>query len=314
MNRTLLIIFLALLGLYGISKLAGARKTRSFKAELVQVDTASLTRIVIATSDEPEFTLTRQDDGSWWVTNGKVSAPALRSVVTPMLATLTHIEAQRVAAKSADRWKDYQVDSTQGTRIRVYRGDKLLEDLVVGKFNFDPQLQSATAYVRLGDAPEVYAVDGFVAMNLAQDFDSFRKKTITKLDRNEIERIACQGEPAWELRRDSTAWLLDGEPADSASVARYLASLVSVSGHEFADDFDPNVAGSPEKVLRIARKAPKPEVVIECWRDTTREKPFVIHSSLNPDAFFASDSSGVFRRLFLPGFLGKERQSEGVTE
>ncbi len=309
MNRTLLIIFLALLGIYGISKLAGGRKTRSFKAELVRVDTTDVDRIVIQAPGEPEFTLTLQDGGKWYVTNGKVSAPALRSVVTPLLATLTEIRAQRVAAKSPERWKDYQVDSTQGTRIRVYDGNRLLEDLVVGKFNFDPQLQSATAYVRLGEAPEVYAVDGFVAMNLAQDFDSFRKKTITKLDRNALTRIACQGEPAWELRRDSTRWLLDGEPADSTAVARYLSSITTVSGHEFADDFDPNVAGTPEKVLRITRKDSQPEVVIECWRDTTREKPFVIHSSLNPDAFFTSDSSGVFKRLFLPEWVTSEEGS-----
>ncbi len=310
MNRTLWIIFLVLLGMYGLSQLLGTRKSRSFQADLVRIDTAQIDRIVIAMPDEPEFTLTRQEDGQWWVTNGKVSAPALHSVVNPMLHTLTRIRAQRVAAKKPERWKDYQVDSSQGTRIQVYRGNKLLEDFVVGKFNFDPQLQSATAYLRLGNQPEVFAVDGFAVMNLAQDFDSFRRKTITRFQRKEVTSVRLQGEPAWELQKDSTRWLLNGMPADSAQVARYLNSLASVSGHEFADDFDPNVAGNPKMVLYIEQNASPPQIEVKCWHDTLRAQPFVIHSSMNPDAFFASDSAGIFKRLFLPPWLAENEKEK----
>ncbi len=304
MNKRLLIIFLVLLGIYGISKLSSTKKTRSFQAELVRIDTTKMTQIVINAPKEAEFTLSRQDDGSWWVSNGKVSAPALRSVLTPMLASLSYIKARRVAAKHPSRWADFQVDSTQGTRIRVYQGDRLLEDLTVGKFNFDPQLQSASAYMRLTNQDEVYEVDGFVAMNLAQDFNSFRKKTLTRIARAQIRSIASQGPLSWLLERDSSAWKLNGEPADSAQVARYLATISSVSGHTFVDDFDPNTAGAPVHVLRIEQTEDTlSPVVVQCWYDTTRTQPFILHSSQNEHAFFASDSSGLFQRLFLPPWI-----------
>ena len=64
-NKILLIILVALLAIYGLSKLFSGNKETTFKTELIQVDTAVVSSITIAPrGGEPPFTL-KKESGQW---------------------------------------------------------------------------------------------------------------------------------------------------------------------------------------------------------------------------------------------------------
>lgn len=130
-NRTLLIVFLLLLAVFGISQLFTGKRTKSFNSELIKVDTAAITSIVVnpKAPEEAEITLKKEDTG-WIASNGTISVKAQPGSVSNLLSNLTLIKTKRIAAKSPEKWAEYEVEEGKATRIRVYAGTKLLEDPV----------------------------------------------------------------------------------------------------------------------------------------------------------------------------------------
>lgn len=297
-NKILTIIFLSLLSLYVLTRLFSGRPERTFSSELVQVDTSMVDKIELYPKPEQgeQPLILQRTDGSWTVTNGKISAPATNNAVTGILGQLSLTKAKRVVAKATDKWKDYEVDEAHGIRVKAYTGDIVLADFMVGRFNFNPQTRQAISYLRLSDEEEVYAVDGFLSMTFGQDINAFRNKQILKLEGDEeVSSLQLQtGEGEIQFQKSGTTWMTDNTPVDSTAMASYLSGLRFVAGNTFVDDFMP--AGKIAHTLRIV--AGTEPVTIRAYPSTGGDPDFVIQSSQYPDAFFASDSSGIYQRLF----------------
>ena len=99
---------------------------------------------------------------------------------------------------------------------------------------------------------------------------------------------------------NNNIWTLNGTlPLDSTKIAGYLNTLRNIAGSEFADDFDELQSSNfAHKKLTIKGDNILEPFVVSCFRDTTREKEYIVHSNFNKESFFASDSAGVFQRLF----------------
>ena len=307
-NRILLLAFLLLLSIYFISRTCSGKRSGSFDADLIELDTAKVTSVVIKPkeAESPEVLLKREDSG-WIASNGTLNTKATGASISGLLNSIQLIKTQRVVAKSSDKWRDFEVDDDQGTRVKVYYGDKKEADFIVGRFNFNPQAQSGASYIRLDGSNEVYAVEGFQLLAIGQGFDSYRNKSLIHMTSdmkvNEID-FEYPGN-TYTLRKGDAGWAMDGSvPLDSVKVADYINYLRNMSGTTFADDFDETLAGNlSRQVISIKGEQIDPPFMIQVYRDTTRERPFVIHSNQNPSAWFDSDSSGVYMRLIkaLPG-------------
>ena len=302
-NKNLLIIFIALLAIYGLSQVFSSKKDRSFKTELIEIDSTAVTAITIDPKgeDSPEFNLTREENG-WIASRGNINTIATTAAINALLSNLQQIKTQRVAAKSPEKWPDYEVEEGQGIRIKVYKGEKLLEDFIVGRFSFNQQNRSATSFIRISDQNEVYAVDGFMAMTLGQGFDAYRNNTMLKLDPQVAitEFLIEEKDTAYNFTQTNGQWLLNNEiPLDSTKVSSYLTGLSNLSGAGFADDFD-DLQASNLQFKRLTAKGNNllEPIIINCYRDSTREKPFILQSSYNEEAYFESDSVGVYQLIF----------------
>ena len=294
-----------LLLIYGLTRLFSRRPESSFKAELIKVDTAAISSIVIDPKgkEDEEITLKREP-GGWIVTNGRLSLRAVPEAVNPLLNSLALIRTKRIAAKDPEKWPEFEVEEGDGTRVKVYQGETKTEDFLIGRFSFNPQAQSGVSYIRLNGQNEVYAVDGFQTLTFGQGFNAYRNRGFLKLtpDMKIREFDFHQTGNTYTFKEDGGQWLLNGKTKpDSAAVANFLNALGNVPGDDFADDFDELRTGELEKQsLTLRGEGIDPPIVISSYRDTTRGKPFVLHSSQHPETFFASDSSGLFKRLFEP--------------
>ena len=294
-NKVLFGILIALIGLYFVFNQFSKRKVRSFKAEIVEVDSAKVTSIEINPNGSPNaFTLTRNGN-SWTLNQGTLTTTADRNTVNSLLTNLLLIKAKRIAAKSEEKWADYELEAGKASRILAKAGEEILAEVYVGRFNYNPQAKTAVSYLRTGAEPEVYAIDGFASMSLGQGSDAYRSKNLLRLNKADISQVAFGGNTPFALAKDASGqWAgADGSPVDSAAVDAYLGGLANVLGTNFVNDFTPNT--TPTHSLSISGNNFSPTTV-EFYATPDREKPFVLKSSTN-DAYFASDSSDLYERL-----------------
>ena len=180
-----------MLAAWGLSQMNAGKRSRSFKTDLIQIDTASVTTInLYPKSDEQKEITLSKENGIWVAMQGTVTTKANQSAVHSLLSNLQLIKTKRVAAKKPDKWKDYEVEETNGSRVKVYAGSQLLEDFIVGRFSFNQQTRSGLSFVRLTNADEVYAVDGFLSMTMSQGFNSYRIKDFLTLNKDNITGIS----------------------------------------------------------------------------------------------------------------------------
>lgn len=298
-NRTLFIVLVALLGLYGLTRLFSGKREATFDPNLVQVDTSAVTRIAIQPSEQgAAFALQRQS-GSW---SGKkdgrtvdLSTPAINQA----LGAVSKIRAKRVVAKTEEQWKDYGLSDAEARRIQVFAGDQAVADIYLGKMDFDQQARSATAYLRTGESPDVYAVDGFQTMSLPADLNSLRNRTVLKMEAGmEVTKVDYQQqEQSVQLERTPSGWMKEEALLDSARVENYLNALRNLSAASFADNFSP-AGQDPLKTLTLSGNNMTTPFRVKVYQDTMAGDPFVIHSSLRPETYFSSDSMGIYNSLF----------------
>ena len=94
---------------------------------------------------------------------------------------------------------ELQLNDTSATRVKVYQGDKLALDLLIGKFSYQKGNNpyggmyggggTGTSYIRLADKEEAYAVEGFLTFSFNQQFNSFRKQTLAKFDNHQHQKL-----------------------------------------------------------------------------------------------------------------------------
>ena len=181
-------------------------------------------------------------------------------------------------------------------------------DFIAGRFAFDQQAQTGTSYLRLTNGKEVYAVDGFQTLTLGQGFNAYRNRTISNFAPNVTfdELTLQQIDTAFTFSKASGTWMYGDQVLDSMYVEMYIEQFMSLTGDTFADDFDEIQAPSFRiGGLSLGGTAMTDNFSIEIYQDTTRINPFVFRSSQNPEAWFDSDSTGLFRKLVrdLPDFL-----------
>lgn len=298
-NRTLFIVLVALLGIYGLTRLFSGKREATFDPNLIQVDTGAVTHLTVEPSGEaPAFTLQRQP-GGWSGAEDDRTVDLSTPAVSRALGAMTTIRAKRVVAKTEEQWKNYGLNKSEARHIQAFTGDQTVADIYLGKLDFDQQARSATAYVRKGQAPDVYAVDGFQTMNLPTDLASLRDRTVLKMGSGmEVTAIHYRDSgAAVQLERTPEGWLQDGAVLDSMQVEAYLNTLRNLSATTFADDFDPG-GQPPLKSLTLSGNNMTTPYRVEVFRDTTQGSPFVIHSSYRPEVYFRSDSTGVYSSLF----------------
>lgn len=302
-NKLLLLILAVLLAAFGIYKLTGGDSESTFDPQIIQVDTAAVTAIVLRSkADNFETATLEKKDGEWSISKNGKTYYAPSSAVGQLLQNLVLVTTNRIVAKSPEKWAQYEIEDDAASRIEVFAGDKTLADFYVGKYSVNQQAQQITSYIRVAGKDDVYAVDGMAGMMLGQGSAAYRLKQVTKIEIHDVEKLNCTGDAVYTVERDGPNWLLDNDAMlDTTKVLHFLMNIRSMAGDTFVDDFDPAVSQDKLlKTLTISGSNMPGDVVVRCWKDEAREKPFVIHSSQYPNSFFASDSTRLFTRLFKP--------------
>lgn len=296
-NKILLGILLVLLIIFIGKRFLGSSGERNFKETLVAVDTSRVNKIVISprASNGEDITLTKTGTG-WQVARATIKDEADINGVKSMLGNMVNMRPKRLVAKSEDKWAQYEVNDSLGTRVMAYAGDEMLTDFVLGKFNFQQASRSMSNFVRLSEDAEVYSVEGFLSSSFNQDFNNFRDRTFVKTTRENITsiRFTYPADSGFVLNDVASTWEVDGQTADSASVAGYLSGLRNITKTEFADDFSPQGKVAVYQ-LTISGNNMQP-LTVSAYQEG---EEYVLSSNLNEGAYFYQGSLQIFDKLFV---------------
>jgi len=309
--KTLVIILVILAAVFLIIDMMGD-KERSFRSDIIEVDTANITSVEISIpKDQVQIILSRTGSSSDWVVMSEGNKyPADVSVVKNILTQLNDIKAERVAATNKTKWDQFEVSDSTGTRVVLKEGKKEVADLYVGKFSYaqppqgmqqnpyQQQRGKMTSFVRLTDEKEVYAVDGFLKMSYQSDVNSYRNKSLVNVGKEDISRLIFQypDNQNFTVTKNNDQWLIDGQMADSASTVGYLNKIFRLTSSNF---IDPSTVKTSDATytLRIEGNNFTPIDLRAYPSDSTTQ--YVITSSINPGAEFDGAKSKLFEKVFI---------------
>jgi len=181
---------------------------------------------------------------------------------------------------------------------------------MIGRFDYQPSQNpyggnqgTGLTYIRLTDEPEVYVIQGFLAMSFNQAFNAWRNQLVVQLTKTNINQLTFDypSDTGFIASYPDTVWQINGMIADSASMENFLNGLTRKSNSSFVDGFDPVTA--PDYQLTIQGNLVTPIIIKAYMRSADN---YIIHSSMNPESYFSSPRDGLFSQIFKSrtGLLG----------
>jgi hypothetical protein len=267
-------------------------RSKSFRQELVAIDTAAVSRVEI---DKDGTSLEIYAEGkSWKVSSNKGRLyNAEDERVKGMLSSLQTIKPSRIASRNKEKWQEFQVDST-GTRVKVFENKKKTLDLVIGRFAVKGQ-QQFYSYVRLFDEDNIYVADNFMGFSVPTDENSYRNQTITNINRDSISAVRFEypADSSFSLTKSIRGkWLSESFEPDSTKSQQFINSLSRLSSSKF--DNESNVAGLTPLFNVVIDISDQASVELNAFAKT--DSTYLLISSQNQGGQF--DDLSIFDRIF----------------
>ncbi len=304
------IVFLVLLIIVVVIYFTGTGKhERNFRKNIVNIDTSAVTQIFIYPKSLKgrSYKIYRSEKG--WIINydsNKVDdVPAAK--IKNMFNQLLRIKAERVAARSEKKWKEYRV-TNKATRVKVVEGSDTTLNLVIGKFTYKAQNRRQNYYfggqgaemgtfVRLAGEKEVYEVNGFLSMTFDQNPNMWRNNKIIKSSYLKWNRLVFDypADSSFQLVKVDNKWKANGnQPIDSLQTVRELRILSDMFSDNFVDDVTPGSLKKPD--YKITIEGEKDTIVVKGFK---LGKRFVVSSTQNPGTYFDGTKGKLKKRLFV---------------
>lgn len=299
-NRILTIILLALIAVFVLTRIFRSPHLESNVAtDLFQLDTATVTQVVIHPHKMPGQIKLVRKAGVWKVSRAKKTAPADQGVVGDMLSQLMDLRIDHMVSRKKSDWNTYAVGDTSGTHVTAYAGSTAVADFWIGETGTGtgPYRQN-TSYVRMNSSPEVYQVrQGYLDSYFDKAFDSWRDRIFLKTNTQAISRInfSYPADSGFTAIKKDSVWMIGSLKADSAKMAGYLGRLQSQYLYTFADDFSPT--GPADEVITLLDGGAKSIGQIKAWK---RDKDWVLSSSYRPGIYFSTKGSDAVKDLLVP--------------
>ena len=287
-NKQLSIVLAALTGLYALAWAFDTDGNQSFSRELGVIDTASVNKLNIITTDHGDLQLSKEGD-LWYISDGEKRYQAAGHLANSALGEVSKLTATQLVANKEDQWAEYEVDEDKGIKVKItdQQGE---HGLVIGKFQY--QQSGMMTYIRPAEEKEVYLVEGFLNTTFNRSIDDWRDKTLVKGPNSSWRQLSFTY-PADSsfimFKGDGNRWFLpDSTELDVTEVNRYINQLTNINGNAFVE------ASPSEKAMELNISTDTDPVVITAF---STDSTYYLTSSLNPDAVF--EGEGIWERIFI---------------
>jgi hypothetical protein len=238
-TKTLTIIFVSLLAITVLVKWwDDSTSSQAFRTRLVDVDTATVNKMVIESTTQHRRVTLSEDTAGWTVTDDATVEryPADANSVQRALQQLNELNIKSVATRNPEKYTRFKVDST-GTKVSLYNDDTLLSSIYVGA----PQMVSRgqyNSYVRPAEAEAVYTVEGFLNSTFGRNVDEWRDKIVWDVERDKIYRIdfLFPADSSYSVQRaGENSWISEGDSLNVSAVNTITNRLGTLRVDSFID-------------------------------------------------------------------------------
>ncbi|MGP8214929.1 MAG: DUF4340 domain-containing protein [Bacteroidia bacterium] len=301
-NKLLLLILVVLAAIYGIASYIQHKKgENTFHTNIIpKIDSNKVTTFYIYPKLNKKKPIRFDLKGkTWFVSSEGITSRADKKSENYIIQLIEGISPDHLATNDPAQWKDFDVTDSSGTRVVLLNNTDTLIDLLVGRFSYNNQLRKAMSCVRLHNQNDVYSVDGFLTMNVANEFVSWRDRALltgapeawTKLT------FTYPGDSSFTATHDlMSGWKVDGEKPDSITTVHLLLKLSQQNYGAFDDKFDTNKAQALYSLKVEGTNVPA--FILKAYPADSANQ-YVITSSLNPGAYMSGKNQGMFNNIFL---------------
>lgn len=299
-QRWIALFALLVLG-YGISQYWAKQRSSEFRAVLLDFLPKDVQRIDIRQGQEKGFSILRQAD-RWLLSGPHINEEAKAEPVAHLLKRLQAIRTEEVVSQSAKDWEDYGVKDGQGLLLCLHynKGDK--DCVRIGRYAYAEEEARVELYTRLQNQREVYVINGLPLSFLDGKSAYFRNHTLLQIE-----------DPLRKLRLESPQGTLEVSAASDSSWTvnstetflkdaywnDYLAQLQHLQGYTFADDID-ELSLDSMLAWQMHLYTDRDSFQLNCYSDTTRQLPLILHSNQHARTWISSDTNGLAEIILMP--------------
>lgn len=299
-STTLLIVLLVLGAIVAFNKFYLSKKSEStFNDEFVQIDTGRVSTILIYPRAEngKEVKITRDLKG-WQLQNKEMKTSANEQMVHNLLQSFADLKSQALAGSDKSSWKQFQVDDSSGSRIKILTSDNKTYDMVIGKFAYNQATRGGLSYVRRNNETPVYAVNGYLSFLVNRPFNSWRDATLIHGNKDNWNKLTFvyADNNGFVLQKQGSTWTMNGTPVDSTKVTQYLNTISNVQNNNFTEPS--NSSTQPVYSLTIEGSNQSQPITVTAYPADSTQK-FILHSSLNNDGWFSDANTHTVERVFV---------------
>ena len=324
-NKGLLLILVALLAMFGIFRYISSRKSENtFQTALIpKIDTNKLNGMVIfpkklaagpkgVQADKLLPFIFKRKGKDWFVTQGNITSRAQERSAHYMISQLEAISPDRLGSNDPKDWKQYNVNDSLGTRVVLLNDNDTILDVVVGRFSYIPQQKKAISYMRISGQKEVYAVDGFLSMNITEEFDSWRDKKVMPGEPAAWTKLTFTypADSSFAIQKDSGGkWVFaDGAMPDSLTAVKTIEDIANQNYGSFINKFDTN---GKQALFTLKIEGSNSICAILKAYPADSANVYAITSSINPGSYFSGKGNAMFNKIFRSksAFLKKEEKT-----
>lgn len=309
-SRNLIIVFVVLLAaILIINYLKSRNGERSFKKEVVSLDTSKITSIKIYPQLEilkpaPEAVNIVRSGNIWKIKNDSTDAQVDKDKINGILSYLLSMKPDRISGTEKSEWKKFQVTDSLALRVKVFNDKNCLTDFYVGKYlykkpkvkKFDTR-DNLYTYVRLADDDIIYCVKGFLRMVFSDNIRMLRDKNLMKLKKDNIKKISFSfpDNSSYSLVKQDEKWLISNKETDSLTTDKYIKSLLNLSNSNFIKNESKIKLSNPDCILKVEGDNFTPQIINAFKTD---EGKIILSSSRNQGSKFDGDKLDFFKRIF----------------
>jgi hypothetical protein len=303
----LLAALLILLGIFYAVKYTGS-EDRTFRSQVLEYDPAEITALLVEDYQTDNNTEIKKEGEEWLLSSNGVQYNAGIDAIANIVGLLNQLSTESVVATQPDKWEKYEVDEQKAIRVKLYAGDDIAGDLLIGKFDFEqipaaqpgrqPQTKM-TSYVRPAEEDKVYAVNGILRSNFQGGAKPFRNRNVLSVDNlHDINLVSLSGSNMQIelLKKDTASWTINGMPSDSVETIRYLRGLSNLRNYDFIDDVDISPL-TPEYTARVEGNNFAP-VTLYAYPAADSTIKYYITSTSNEGTVFNGMRSKTFEKIF----------------
>lgn len=160
-----------------------------------------------------------------------------QGTINSFIEKTSRLELLDIVTENKDRFAEFEVNEASGTRVKLYKGKKLLASFIMGKYW---QIDYQKSYFRFPDKNQVWTAKGLEPWLFTRDKTSWRDKAVMKIPKERITQIEIKYPEKPKdnvlLSRVSDYWLIGGtdKKANAEKVNNMVNMLTDLSTDDFA--------------------------------------------------------------------------------